>query len=494
MKKYIISLLIIFFISSLAYEYRSPLYNKVMGNSYRPLLNRDIQDLQANINLVQGYFDPSCHDEYYKEELAGIDGNLSKQSFGLVRDLTRTKKRILMIQRELLDQLDVCANESLPENIVNVTLTLEGNVSTRTFNLTGRNITNKYLIIKNTGPVPIQPQIIMNGKDWSSLQAIVHSVISEEMTNHQKAVAIWEFVRDARYHFQKPLSFSYSITPLALFNSWGYANCGETSRAVIGLSRLAGFEAREVRLGQHIVAEICYDNDWHMLDADGEVIFLDQDGDILSVKEIENQPEILLQIKSQIYPPEYFTRAYTTTENNIIFNPTIDYTPFIYTLRPGESVSFQRGNEREFFVGDNYALPPDFSNGYFTYQTPISDGKVVELNYPYPIVGAELDGSFTEAYFSVNKWQWRQVTKRDLSDLFNNGQGVPDYTYFLKFDGDEDRNAIIKTKVQMATKSLPLLESDSFNRFQFIDRLQQEKAQVEVIFGLSYPEKHQSEQ
>ncbi len=394
-----------------------------------------------------------------------------------------------MIQQELLDQSELCRNESIPGTLANITLTLSGNVSTRAFNLTGRNLTNEYLIIENIGPVPVQPQVIINGKDWSSLPSILPSAINESMTNHQKAVSIWEFVRDSRYHFQKPLSSSFPLTPLSLFNSWGYANCGEASRAVMGLSRLAGFEAREVRLNQHIVAEIFYDNKWHMLDADGEVLFFGPEGDILSVeeiiKEIKSQPDFLLQVQSRIYPLEYFTRAYTGKKNPVIFNPTIDDAPFIYTLRPGESVLFQNGNEGDFFSGENYTLPPDFSNGYFTYKTLVRDGGIIAFNYPYPVVGGQVQGdfgSFESVSFSTDRWRWKKLTAPDFSSLFNNGQGVPDYSYFLKFKGGGE--ATITTKVQMATKSLPLLEPSVFNQFRFIDRQQQQTALIKVTLGL----------
>src|SRR3989344_7820492 len=431
-----IILLIVLSIGLLAYEYRSPLYNKVMGSNYRPILERDIQDLRANIHIVKGYFDYSCHDEYYERELSEIESTLSQQSFGLVKDLTETKKKVLMIQQELLDQSELCQNESLSETIVNITLTLGGKVSTRTFNLTDSNLTNEYLVIENIGPVSIQPNIVINGKDWSSLQSILQSVITAGITDHQKAVAIWKFVREARYHFQKPLSSSYPLPPLALFNSWGYANCGEASRAVIGLSRLAGFEAREIRLNQHIVAEIFYNNDWHMLDADGEVLFFDQEGDILSVEEIKNQPSLLLQVQSMIYPSEYFVRAYTGKKGPDIFNPTIRDTPFIYTLRPGESVLFQRGNEMDFFSGENYTLPPDFSNGYFIYKTSVYNGEIIAFNYPYPLVGGQVQGDFEMVSFSTNQWRWTELAAPDFSSLFNNGQGLPDYSYFLKFKGE----------------------------------------------------------
>ena len=474
-------LLLIVFFGLLAYEYRSPLYNKVMGSSYRPILERDIRDLQANIHIVKGHFDLSCHNEYYMEELTYIEEGLSKLPFGLVRDLTPTKKEVLVIQQELIDQLKLCQKESLPETRTNITLTLSGKVSTRTFNLTGRNLTNEYLTIENIGPVPIQPHIIINGKDWSSLQSILQSTLTEGMTNHQKAVAIWEFVRGARYHFQKPFSSSYPVTPLTLFNSWGYANCGEASRAVIGLSRLAGFEVREVRLNQHIVAEIFYDNGWHMLDADGEVLFLDQGGDILSVEEIRSQPGLLIQVQSGVYPLEYFIKAYTGKRGPAIFNPIIDDTPFIYTLRSGESVLFQRGNEGDFFSGENYTLPPDFSNGYFIYKTIVHDGEIIIFNYPYPLVGGQVQGSFESVYFSTDRWRWTELAAPDFSGLFNNGQGIPDHSYFLKFKGEGE--ATITTKVQMATRSLPLLEPSVFNQFRFIDRQQQPTALVKVTLG-----------
>lgn len=453
-----------------------------MGFKYRPLFKSDLRELLANVMQVKKYVASLDHHDTYKEQLELIENNLSSYSFKSLKYLASERKKLLSIERELLHQVYLC-NGKKPNvsPVVNFTIIGSGAYFSRKIDLTSKNKVNTYVTIKNIGNVPVRPKLIVNEKDWTTLESISYSILQEDMIPHQKALAIWKFVRDARYHFSKPLSSSDSISPIALFNQWGYSNCGETSRAVIALAKIAGFEAREVRLRGHIVAEVFFDEKWHMLDADGEVLFYDKKGALLSVENIQQNLFLLKKTRSPIYSIEYLTRAYSS--KGVIFNPKINLVPLSYTLRPGESIKYQQDNGGYFFSGADCNIPPLFSNGTFTYVTKVKSWEIITFSYPYPIVGAKYSGKITPVYFSTNGWKWQKLVGTDFSNLFNNGFGKPDYKYYLKCNVNGEIS--ISTIVQMATKSLPLLELGKLNAIKCIDLLGQQNAKIELTFGLA---------
>jgi hypothetical protein len=63
------------------------------------------------------------------------------------------------------------------------------------------------------------------------------------------------------------------------------AICSQAAHLLMTLARKAGMKARHVGLYGHVVMEAWYDSDWHMFDADQEIIPI-VDGEVLSVEEL----------------------------------------------------------------------------------------------------------------------------------------------------------------------------------------------------------------
>jgi hypothetical protein len=460
------------------YHFRSPVYDSIMGSDYRPILSRDVEELSKNIDLARASFSEGCNDKNHLYELIKLGESVP--NFGLMYDLARTKQRVANVVRRLNAENLQCRTEE-KQTIFNVSSSGLGKFA-RNVDLTGSKLVGEYLIIKNEGLHEIEPKITLNGLDVSSLEGVLSKILAEYMYDEEKAIAIWEFVKNMSYHFAKPVSGTDSITPISFLNSWGYSNCGDSARTVIALSRMAGFDAREVRLGGHIVAEIFYGGRWHMFDADSKNIFRGPDHNILSVEQIENDISVLLTANTEVYNHDFFRRAYSTSEQNLVIDAPVEYSPLIFTLRPGESIIYTSGGDRLYFSAVNYTQPPVFSNGYFVYEKKVSSWDVLEFDYPYPIVGGSVEGIQTDesVYFSTNKWQWIK-TSGDFSELFNNGHGVPDNRYYLKFK--EPGSFVITTTVQMSTLSLPLPEENYNNTFVFEDRLNSNST-LGITFGL----------
>jgi hypothetical protein len=76
------------------------------------------------------------------------------------------------------------------------------------------------------------------------------------------------------------------LCPIKIFNVYGYAMCNTASSDLESLGRFAGFKARGRIINSHSVAELNWDNEWHLLDGSLICYFPKPDGKIASVNEI----------------------------------------------------------------------------------------------------------------------------------------------------------------------------------------------------------------
>ena len=143
-----------------------------------------------------------------------------------------------------------------------------------------------------------QPAIVGNVKvvsdkvkDVSSLEAWKKSYIKEGMTDEQKAMAIWESVMSHQVQDAPPSEFLQNENTLydaiKMFNVYGYSYCGVAACEMSSLARYVGLKARVWTIRNHVVPEIMWDDQWHMLDASFIDYFPTADGKIASVGQIE---------------------------------------------------------------------------------------------------------------------------------------------------------------------------------------------------------------
>ena len=103
----------------------------------------------------------------------------------------------------------------------------------------------------------------------------------------------------------------------ALLRNGHLAMCGETSYI---LQRLAGIPSRHVHLNGHIVMEALYSGRWHAYDTDFEVLVRDENGNILSVAEAADRPDLLRRAYSGRGPStqtESVLTIYTNTGDDM---------------------------------------------------------------------------------------------------------------------------------------------------------------------------------
>jgi hypothetical protein len=108
-------------------------------------------------------------------------------------------------------------------------------------------------------------------KDVSSLEAWKQSYIKDGMSDRDKALAIWESLVAHQFQDSPPSEFLNNEgtvqDALKMMNVYGYSFCGVAANEIVSLARYVGLEARIFTIRTHVVPEIRWDDQWHMLDA-----------------------------------------------------------------------------------------------------------------------------------------------------------------------------------------------------------------------------------
>lgn len=126
-------------------------------------------------------------------------------------------------------------------------------------------------------------------RDVSSMEAWKRSHIRDNMTDAEKALAVWRSVVAYRHQDPPPIEFLHEgcvHDPIKTFNVYGYGMCCCASSNIEALARYVGLEARGWGIRGHSVPEVFYGNAWHMVDASLVNYFPKPDGSVASVEEI----------------------------------------------------------------------------------------------------------------------------------------------------------------------------------------------------------------
>ncbi len=153
---------------------------------------------------------------------------------------------------------------------------------------------NESIIIENLGDSPIvNPRITVNDRyDWYDTEAMASEITRGCVTDEEKALAIWDFIRRNFQHLDAP-GDRECHNPVVAMNIYGYANCAYHSTVFTALCRSIGIPARVWEVWHHTITEAFYNNAWHMLDSDIGIYFLAGDNHtIASVEELWEDQKI----------------------------------------------------------------------------------------------------------------------------------------------------------------------------------------------------------
>ena len=188
--------------------------------------------------------------------------------------------------------------------------------------------------ITNQHSVPVLVRLTRPGwPDLTSAETILASILDVGMTDKEKALAIFEFVKAWRRHWYPSYTSEEMHDPVKLVGVYGYGFCDDAAQVTEQLARRAGLHVRVWELDGHVVSEIYFDGGWHIVDADMERTYDHPDGHLAGVEDLAADPSL---------DPEY-GHLYSSTHDNFISpaGKLLSHS-LALELAPGDSAIFER--------------------------------------------------------------------------------------------------------------------------------------------------------
>lgn len=370
---------------------------------------------------------------------------------------------------------------------------------------------NKSVCLKNVGKTDIvNPWIIVNGKrDWRSIDHILSEILTEDMTDAEKARAIWEFACTHRYHYT--CATDEVKDTVKMLNCYGYTLCWDEAFTVSNLWQAAGLKIRRGYPHGHCTTEVYYDGAYHLLDSDEHLLYLLRDNQTIASEEDLSLDHDLVKrghpygitLAESREREEGMASAFFHTGPRSGGRPQLTTHKMALTLRPNEALIWE-WEDRNKYHG-YWDRPTRLANGRMQYTPDISayetwatQTKNLHLNEqglspikkdqdayldltiksPYVIVGGKIDLSLSSnTLVSValsqhdDPWQtiWRSDTNINMKTSIDLDPHFPSnspasYTYQVRIalkaspDPAIIKDIAIETDLQMAPLSLPALE------------------------------------
>jgi len=154
---------------------------------------------------------------------------------------------------------------------------------------------SSFVRIMNTGDSSVSFQMNLNDSLVTSIADLVSEIVSlpDEFYNEPIERKVWRFIVDNRYHFFPLSGELWYHGPALFFNSTGFGYCDDAASVYYHIMAELGFTARVWGLGGHVVPEVFVNGRWEMYDADMEVYYLKQNGEIAGVEELELNPGLI---------------------------------------------------------------------------------------------------------------------------------------------------------------------------------------------------------
>jgi len=327
-------------------------------------------------------------------------------------------------------------------------------------------------------------------KDWpdlTSTDGILKSILKKEMSDEEKAIAIWKFLVDWRYHYYPAEGGQEIHDPVKFINVYGYGFCDDSAANFSVLCRQAGVKARSYALSGHVVAEAFFENGWHMFDPDHHVYYRRKDGTIASSADLEKNPKLITDAKplpgatTFSYTPR-MAELYTTTKNNRPFtSPMPKKKTMDFPLAPGDTLEFNSTHAELVHsrLFKDEPLPPVLGNGMHSHPfkdlrslTSIGGGRMYEVECPYVILNAEIGFQITGDHrpgISVSleggKWSPLKVTIKGNRAAASAREWLSRknacYGFRIRFESDKGdpaefiRKGAVTTTFQFAPRAVP---------------------------------------
>ena len=144
---------------------------------------------------------------------------------------------------------------------------------------------NRSVRIENAGETDVRnPRVAVNGRGLGrTLEEVVKEAAGAYASPADRARAIWEWRRRVRFH---ACTWDREVSDaLKSLHVYGYTLCGNEAAALNDLWKAAGLRTRRGYPTGHVVSEVFYDGQFHMLDSDEHVICLKRDNRTIASEE-----------------------------------------------------------------------------------------------------------------------------------------------------------------------------------------------------------------
>ncbi|OHB66280.1 MAG: hypothetical protein A2Y77_02095 [Planctomycetes bacterium RBG_13_62_9] len=356
---------------------------------------------------------------------------------------------------------------------------------------------NRSVRMENVGDADVVNPWLSNGRNnFRSVEEIVSSAVTPDMTDADKAFALW--FQEIQYRHHSPGDNSELGDPVKVFNIYGYNTCGNDSICLATLWRKAGLKVAPARALGHCISQAFYDGAWHFYDGDMHSVYLLRDNQtVAGEQDIVRDHDLIkrthskgiLFLDSWWSEPEmcsmYFFEGPVAGERSGKADTTMNM-----TLRPGEALVWRWGQVRPVKYHGMLRTTPTYEgpiyDGLWEYRPDLSkavwrkgaaavenvatgpdglaaaDGKTGTIAWtmrsPYVFVGGriEVEGEGARFFICQDGKTWRPV--QDDLDKFFSIVGPACYEYQLKCQLEPTarlRRLAIINDVQMAPLALP---------------------------------------
>lgn len=269
-----------------------------------------------------------------------------------------------------------------------------------------RKLRNRRVVVRHLGrePAVVTAFKLRGWPDLTTVEGMLKSILKPGMTDEQKAIAIWQFLRDWRYHYYPAEGGDEVHDPVKFINVYGYGFCDDSASNFAVLCKAAGIRGRIWGLSGHVVGEAFFDGRWHMFDPDHQAYYRMTAGHIASVEELAAHPEVITKNPRDPIGSNSasIAKLYTTTDNNRPSERKYRTGHRLAAkLLPNDEVVFDlaQGRRAHRVLFRDQPLPPTFGNGRLVRRLDLSSGKdaTVRVEWPYVILGGELRLSLADA-------------------------------------------------------------------------------------------------
>jgi hypothetical protein len=356
---------------------------------------------------------------------------------------------------------------------------------------------NRSVRMENVGHSDLVNPWLSNGRNtFRNIAEIVASATTPEMTDAEKAFALWFQEIQCRHHSGG--DNNELLDPVKVFNIYGYNTCGNDSISLATLWRAAGIKAAPAQALGHCISQALYDNRWHFYDGDMHSVYLLRDNETVAAEQdIARDHDLIKRTHSKgiLFPDTwwdgqgmcaiYSHEGPATGQRGGDAAATMDM-----VLRPGEAIVWRWGQLDPLkYHGALMTMPvypsliydglweyrPDFANDAWRKGaagaenvTLNSDGLgAVEgkkgtvtwtMRSPYVFVGGRIEAEGTNAQFSFSAdgKTWRKVND-NLDKCFSTvGPALYEYRLKCQLEGPARlRRLAIINDLQMAPMAMP---------------------------------------